>query len=100
LIDKVNDAAKEDTENETDSESNSVRGLNETNTESKKRSVHCLRNDAESNEIKETTFLGRVAANLDLDLLRDRRYIAIVLGKYRTNTGFAKMRLHPTHSKT
>jgi hypothetical protein len=94
LIDKVNDAAKEDncvkrtedTENETDSESNSVRVLNQTNTESKKRSVHYLKNNAELKETKETTFLKRITASLDLDLLRDRRYIAIVLGKYPTNS--------------
>jgi len=93
-MDKDNDTAKEgnyvkrteDTENETDSESSPVRALNQTNTKSKRCSVHCLKNNAESKKTEETTFLKRVAASLDLDLLRDRHYVAIVLGKYQMNS--------------
>lgn len=70
----------EDVENEADF--NSVRLLNETNVEEKRHSIHPLENNnAESKEHGKTTFLKRIATSLDLDLLRDRRYIAIALGK-------------------
>lgn len=56
--------------------------LNEEDAEKEKQLNHCLENSkAKMNKNGKTSFLKNIATNLDLDLLRDSRYTAIVLGK-------------------
>ncbi|XP_050446369.1 monocarboxylate transporter 9-like isoform X2 [Cataglyphis hispanica] len=55
--------------------------LNEEDAEKEKQLNHCLENSkAKMNKNGRTSFLKNIATNLDLDLLRDSRYTAIVLG--------------------
>lgn len=72
------------TENETCLENNSVqcRLLNEENIHEEEQPNYRMENrNAELKENGKISFFRKVATNLDLDLLRDNRYIMIVLGR-------------------
>lgn len=56
--------------------------LNEEDAEKERQSNHCLGNiKTKVNKNGKTSCLENIATNLDLDLLRDSRYTAIVLGR-------------------
>lgn len=70
-------------DNEANVENNAVqcRLLNEGNTEEERRSNHQPEsNETEVKENRQASFLRKIITNMDLDLLRDNRYLAIVLG--------------------
>ncbi|KYQ56363.1 Monocarboxylate transporter 1 [Trachymyrmex zeteki] len=85
LIDKTTNIPKEENSciDETNVENNAVqcRLLNKRNAEKEREPNH--RPDNSETEVKrnrQTSFLKKIVTNMDLDLLRDNRYIAIVLG--------------------
>lgn len=85
-------------DNEANVENNAVqcRLLNEGNAEEERRSNHQPEsNETEVKENRQTSFLRKIITNMDLDLLRDNRYLAIVLGRLRTTefTGLAEVEL-------
>ncbi|KAL6440491.1 hypothetical protein ACFW04_003188 [Cataglyphis niger] len=97
LIDKTTDILKEEkiwgkteascAENEANKQDDIVqcRLLNEEDAEKEKQLNHCLENSKANSKAKmnnngKSSFLKNIATNLDLDLLRDSRYTAIVLG--------------------
>lgn len=56
--------------------------LNEEDAEKEKQLNHCLENSkTKVNKNGKLSFLENIAMNLDLDLVRDSRYTAIVLGR-------------------
>ncbi|XP_018400273.1 PREDICTED: monocarboxylate transporter 9-like isoform X2 [Cyphomyrmex costatus] len=84
LIDKTTDISKEENSSvdEANVENNAVQLLlNERNVE-EERQPNCRpeNSEREVKKDKQTSFLKRIVTNMDLDLLRDNRYIAIVLG--------------------
>ncbi|XP_029173669.1 uncharacterized protein LOC114942459 [Nylanderia fulva] len=87
LVDKTTDILKEEkslrktetscSENEANLECRS----DEEDTGKERRSNHHLENSKiKENENRKTSFLKKIATNLDLDLLHDNCYVAIVLG--------------------
>ena len=65
--------------------------LNKRNAEEERQSNYYFENsETEVKRNKQTSFLKKIVANMDLDLLRDNHYIAIVLGIVRTQLIFHK----------
>ncbi|KAG5315825.1 MOT1 protein, partial [Acromyrmex insinuator] len=85
LIDKITNISKEENSciDKTNVENNAIqcRLLNKRNAEEEKQPNYCPENsETEVKRNKQTSFLKKIVTNMDLDLLRDNRYIAIVLG--------------------
>ncbi|KAG5307764.1 MOT1 protein, partial [Pseudoatta argentina] len=85
LMDKITNILKEENScvDETNVENNAIqcRLLNKRNAEEEKQPNYCPENsETEVKRNKQTSFLKKIVTNMDLDLLRDNRYIAIVLG--------------------
>lgn len=84
---KLNGTRTETTseEKEADLKNNSVQCqlINEENISEEKRQSNCPSDDSKTEPEEGASILRRIATNLDLDLLRDNRYLAIVLGRLR-----------------
>ncbi|KAG5332235.1 MOT9 protein, partial [Acromyrmex heyeri] len=85
LMDKITNILKEENScvDKTNVENNAIqcRLLNKRNAEEEKQPNYCPENsETEVKRNKQTSFLKKIVTNMDLDLLRDNRYIAIVLG--------------------
>ncbi|KYN13878.1 PREDICTED: uncharacterized protein LOC108766313 [Trachymyrmex cornetzi] len=85
LMDKTTNISKEENScvDKTSVENNAVqcRLLNKRNAEEERQPSYCPENsETEVKRNKQTSFLKKIVTNMDLDLLRDNRYIAIVLG--------------------
>lgn len=70
-------------EKEADLKNNSVkcRLLNEENVSEERKQSSCDLKKNKTQPEERASILRKIARNLDLDLLRDKRYLAIVLGK-------------------
>ncbi|TGZ52829.1 Monocarboxylate transporter, partial [Temnothorax longispinosus] len=85
LVDKITDISKEESsrvDNEANVENNAVQNrlLSDENNEEERQPNHRPKNSETEVKSRHTSFLRKIVANMDLDLLRDNRYIAIVLG--------------------
>ncbi|KYN43017.1 Monocarboxylate transporter 2 [Trachymyrmex septentrionalis] len=85
LMDKITNVSKEENScvDKTNVENNAVQCqlLNKRNAEEERQPNYCPKNsETEVKKNKQTSFLKKIVTNMDLDLLRDNRYMAIVLG--------------------
>ncbi|XP_071558484.1 uncharacterized protein [Temnothorax nylanderi] len=85
LVDKITDISKEESsrvDNEANVENNAVQNrlLSEENNEEERQPNHRPKTSETEVKSRHTSFLRKIVTNMDLDLLRDNRYIAIVLG--------------------
>ncbi|XP_012532557.1 monocarboxylate transporter 9 [Monomorium pharaonis] len=81
LIDKTTDISKEErTGNEEKIENIAVQLLSEENTGERQPNHHPENRETEVKDSRRTSFLQKIITNMDLDLLHDNRYIAIVIG--------------------
>ncbi|XP_024893812.1 uncharacterized protein LOC112468729 [Temnothorax curvispinosus] len=85
LVDKIADISKEESsrvDNEANVENNAVQNrlLSDENNEEERQPNHRPKNSETEMKSRHTSCLRKIVTNMDLDLLRDNRYIAIVLG--------------------
>ncbi|XP_011862379.1 PREDICTED: uncharacterized protein LOC105559003 [Vollenhovia emeryi] len=85
LVDKITDISREEhsrVDNEANVKNNAVQNrlLNEENNEEERQPSHRPKNNETEVKSRQASFLRKIITNMDLDLLRDNRYIAIVLG--------------------
>lgn len=73
-------------DNEANVKSNAVQNrlLSEEADEEERQPSHRPKNSETEVKSRQASFLRQIVTNMDLDLLRDNRYIAIVLGRLRT----------------
>jgi len=88
-MDKITNVSKEENScvDKTNVENNAVQCqlLNKRNAEEERQPNYCPENsETEVKKNKQTSFLKKIVTNMDLDLLRDNRYMAIVLGTVQT----------------
>lgn len=86
---KEENSCADNRDNEANVENNAVRSrLSSEEIAEDERQLNYHRPENKETIVKEsrqTSYLRKIIANMDLDLLRDNRYVAIVLGRLRTS---------------